>query len=175
MCVKLVGGRLPLTGGAVGFLFRQRHARNALVHHPGSSAPLSVSLFYNRIVSFPSCVCFPFIFRTTCAPPRPTLFRDERNGRYDGNSYSSRDARSAGSEPSGDVSILFLFLSFFGTFHRCCACTLRGIVFISRKTSPTRCLNPPFMHEHFVFKNRDRVIGAKLQFRFISTAHGYFV
>lgn len=30
--------------------------------------------------------------------------------------------RSAGSEPFGDVSILFLFFSFLGTFHRCRVC-----------------------------------------------------
>lgn len=64
MRVKLVGGRLPLTGGAVGFLFRQRHVLNnsyiSLIRSP-------LLVCYFTAESFLFHLCLPFIFRTTCA------------------------------------------------------------------------------------------------------------
>lgn len=99
----------------------------------------SVPARYFTTESFPFHPArFPFIFRTTCAPLRSTLFRDERNDRCDGNSYSSRDTRSTGSEPSGDVSILFLFFSFFAVSSE---------LFIVGRCVRSR--SPPWNHLHF--------------------------
>lgn len=102
-----------------------------LVHHPGSSVRLFVCYFTTE--SFLSTCVFPFyILHDVCASPFHFAPRRARRS-YDGNSYGRKNIRSTGSEPSGDVSISFLFFSprFFGTFHRRRALTLsasdRGI------------------------------------------------
>lgn len=74
--VKLVEGRLPLTGGAVGFLFRQRHGLNSRTSL-GSSVRLFVGYFTTEIVPPP---VLPFYIPRDVRVSRSTLLRDEQNG-----------------------------------------------------------------------------------------------